>query len=137
MTLRPFDLVRSHYDANARGDLSGMLAPLAPDVAWTEMEGFPLGGTYTSPDAIRAGVFERLASEWDGYSAALDSLYDAGDTIVATGWYSGTYPPTGNAMRCRFAHVWHVADGAVVAFEQFTDTRLVTDAMIPSRPVTK
>jgi ketosteroid isomerase-like protein len=95
------------------------------------MEGFPLAGTYTGPDAIRAGVFERLGREWDDYTAALDSLYDAGDTIVATGWYSGTYPPTGRFMRCRFAHVWHVADNAVVAFEQFTDTRLVTDAMTP------
>ena len=101
----------SHYDANERGDLPGRLAPLAADVAWTEMEGFPLGGIYVGPDAIRTGVFERLGREWLGYSATLDSLYDAGDTIVATGWYAGTYPPTGNAMRCRFAHVWHVADG--------------------------
>ena len=73
-----------------------MLAPLAPDVAWTEMEGFPLAGTYIGPDAIRTGVFERLGREWLDYSATLDSLYDAGNTIVATGWYAGTYPPTGN-----------------------------------------
>ena len=136
MTLSPFELVKSHYDANARGDLAGMLAPLAPDVAWTEMEGFPLGGTYVGPDAIRTGVFERLGREWLDYSATLDSLYDAGNTIVATGWYAGTYPPTGKAMRCRFAHVWHVADGAVVAFEQFTDTRLVAAAMTPPAPAT-
>lgn len=135
--MSPFDLVKSHYDANARGDLAGMLAPLAADVAWTEMEGFPLGGTYTGPDAIRVGVFERLGDEWDDYSAAIDTLYDAGDTILATGWYSGTYPPTGRSMRCRFAHVWTIADGAVVAFEQFTDTRLVADAMTPEDQATE
>lgn len=135
MTFSPFELVKSHYDANANGDVGGMLAPLAPDVAWIEMEGFPLGGIYTGPDAIRTGVFERLGGEWLGYSATLDSLYDAGDTIVATGWYSGTYLLTRKSMRCRFAHVWRVADGAVVAFEQFTDTRLVTDAMTAADPV--
>ncbi|MEO8696509.1 MAG: nuclear transport factor 2 family protein [Acidimicrobiales bacterium] len=132
MTLSPFELVKSHYDANTRRDLPGMLAPLAADVAWTEMEGFPLGGTYVGPDAIRRGVFERLGREWRDYSATLDSLYDAGDTIIATGWYAGMYPPTGKAMRCRFAHVWRVADGLVVAFEQFTDTQLVAAAMTPS-----
>ena len=132
MSLSPFELIKSHYDANKRGDLPGMLAPLAADVAWTEMEGFPLGGTYVGPDAIRTGVFERLGRDWLDYSATLDSLYDAGDTIIATGWYAGTYPPTGNAMRCRFAHVWHVADAVVVAFEQFTDTQLVVAAMTPS-----
>ncbi len=137
MSPSPFDLVKSHYDANTNGDLPGMLAPLAPDAAWTEMEGFPLGGTYTGPDAIRASVFERLGREWDDYSATLDSLYDAGSTIVATGWYSGTYPPTGRSMRCRYAHVWQVADGAVAAFEQFTDTRLVADAMTPADPATE
>ena len=131
MSASPFELVKSHYDAHERGDLPGMLTPLAADVAWTEMEGFPLGGTYVGPDAVRTDVFERLGRDWLDYSATLDSLYDAGDTIVATGWYAGTYPPTGNAMRCRFAHVWHVADGAVVAFEQFTDTRLVAAAMTP------
>ena len=136
MSPSPFELVKSHYDANARGDLPGMLTPLAADVAWTEMEGFPLGGTYVGPDAIRTYVFERLGRDWLNYSATLDSLYDAGDTIVATGWYAGTYPPTGNALRCRFAHVWQVADGAVVAFEQFTDTQLVAAAMTPPASAT-
>ena len=135
MSASPLQLVTSHYEANERGDLDGMLAPMAPDVQWIEMAGFPLAGTYIGPDAIRTGVFERLGREWLNHTATLDSLYDAGTTIVATGWYAGTYPPTGRSMRCRFAHVWHVADGAVVAFEQFTDTRLVADTMIPPETV--
>jgi uncharacterized protein len=55
--MRPVDLVKPLCDANQRGDTAGMLAPLAPHVTWTEMEGFPLGGTYVGADAIRAGVF--------------------------------------------------------------------------------
>jgi len=131
--MTPYELVKSHYDANARGDVPGMLAPLAPDVAWTEMQGFPYGGTYVGPAAVADGVFARLGREWKDYSAELETLFDAGDTVIATGWYSGTYPPTGKAMRCRFAHVWQVSDDAVVAFEQFTDTKLVGDAMESER----
>jgi ketosteroid isomerase-like protein len=130
--MTPYELVKSHYDANAVGDLKGMLAPLAPDVAWTEMEGFPYGGTYLGSDEVVAGVFARLASEWRDYSAELQTLHDAGDTLIGTGWYSGTYSPTGKSMRCRFAHVWQVSDGAIVAFEQFTDTKLIDDAIKPA-----
>ena len=129
MSLSPFELVKSHYDANERGDLAGMLAPLAPDVAWTEMEGFPLGGTYVGPDAIRTA-----SSSVSAANGSTTRPHSTRSTTPATrssrpAGTPGTYPPTGNAMRCRFAHVWHVADGAVVAFEQFTDTRLVAAAM--------
>jgi ketosteroid isomerase-like protein len=41
------DVIRAHYAASARGDLDGMLAPLAADATWTEAAGFPYAGTYT------------------------------------------------------------------------------------------
>ena len=48
-----------------------MLGALAPDIRWTEAEGFPYGGTYVGPDAILQGVFMRLGTEWDGYAAVV------------------------------------------------------------------
>ena len=123
-----YDVVKAHYDANDRGDLAGMLAPLADDVRWTEMAGFPCAGTYIGPDAVRENVFERLGREWEGYTAAITELLDAGDTVVGLGTYSGTYKATGEHMNVRVAHVWRVAGDKVVAFEQFTDTLLVARA---------
>lgn len=123
-----YDVVKAHYDANERGDLAGMLAPLADDVRWTEMAGFPCAGTYIGPDAVRENVFERLGREWDGYTASITELLDAGDTVIGLGTYSGTYKATGESMNVRVAHVWRVAGDKVVAFEQFTDTLLVARA---------
>ncbi|QDZ14639.1 nuclear transport factor 2 family protein [Humibacter ginsenosidimutans] len=123
-----YDVVKAHYDANDRGDLAGMLAPLADDVRWTEMAGFPCAGTYIGPDAVRENVFERLGREWDGYTASITELLDAGDTVIGLGTYSGTYKATGESMNVRVAHVWRVAGDKVVAFEQFTDTLLVARA---------
>lgn len=37
------ETIGSAYDASARGDVPAVLAVLAPDVSWTEAEGFPYG----------------------------------------------------------------------------------------------
>ncbi|ERK72932.1 nuclear transport factor 2 family protein [Leifsonia aquatica] len=123
------DIIAAHYAASDRGDIEGMLAPLAPDARWTEMAGFPYAGTYIGPEEVAAGVFARIAAEWDGYTAAITELVDGGDTIVGLGTYSGTHRETGRHFEARVAHVWRLADGRVVAFEQFTDTAKVRDAL--------
>ena len=123
------EIIRAHYAASDRGDLEGMLAPLAPDARWTEMAGFPYAGTYVGPDEVRRGVFERIAADWDGYTAAITELVDGGDTIVGLGTYSGTHKASGRSFEARVAHVWRLRDGRVVAFEQFTDTARVADAL--------
>ena len=124
-----YEIIRAHYAASDRGDLEGMLAPLAPDARWTEMAGFPYGGTYIGPDEVRRGVFERIAADWDGYTAAITELVDGGDTIVGLGTYSGTHKASGRSFEARVAHVWRLRDGRVVAFEQFTDTARVAEAL--------
>ncbi len=63
------------------------------------------------------------------YRFTLERLIDAGDTVVGIGTYTGTSRATGKAMAARVAHVWQVRDARVVAFEQFTDTLLVGQAM--------
>ena len=40
------DVIRGVYEAFARGDIAAGLSVLAPNVRWTEAEGFPYGGTY-------------------------------------------------------------------------------------------
>ncbi|MDX2401231.1 nuclear transport factor 2 family protein [Microbacterium algeriense] len=123
------DLIREHYAANDRGDLDGMLAPFAADIQWTEAAGFPYAGTYIGPAAVAENVFGRIQEEWDDYTVAIDEIVDGGDVVVGIGTYSGTYKGTGRFFAARVAHVWRVADGQIVAFEQFTDTELVNRAL--------
>ena len=123
------DTITSLYGAFARGDVPAVLAVLAPEVRWTEAEGFPYGGTYVGPEAVLQNVFARLGSEWQGYAAVPQELVDGGETIVALGEYSGTYRATGKAFCAPFAHVWKFRDGRVVSFRQHTDTALVQRAL--------
>lgn len=124
-----YAIVKAHYDANARGDLAGMIADVAPDCRWTEMDGFPCAGTFTGPEAVVENVFKALGGMFDGYTFTLERLLDAGNEAVGVGTYTATYKATGKSFRARVVHVWGVADGKIRRFEQFTDTLRVVESM--------
>ncbi|WP_267548906.1 nuclear transport factor 2 family protein [Rhizobium rhizogenes] len=124
-----FDIVKAHYDANDRRDMDGMLADIAPDCRWTEMDGFPCAGTYVGPQEIVRNVFQALGQAFDGYTFKLERLLDAGDEVVGVGDYSGTNKQTGKAFNARVVHVWGVAGDKIRRFEQFTDTLRVAESM--------
>jgi ketosteroid isomerase-like protein len=121
--------VQGLYEAFAKGDVPTVLGFLDPNIAWTEAEGFPYGGTYNGPNAVLEGVFMRLGSEWDGFAVVPDEFIDAADTIVVLGKYSGTYKATGKSFKANFAHVWKIREGKAIRFVQYADTLLVQRAL--------
>jgi ketosteroid isomerase-like protein len=74
-------------------------------------------------------VFARIGADWEDFRVEMGELVGSEDTVVAIGSYSGTYHATGKPMTVRVVHVWRLRDGKVVAFEQFTDTLKVAEAM--------
>jgi uncharacterized protein len=119
------ELIKSTYVLGP----AALIAALAPDVEWTEAAGFPYGGTYRGLDEIAQNVFARLGSEWEGFKADVENLHDAGDTIIATGFYRGTYRKTNRPMEASFAHVFTLKDGKIVRFVQYVDSRKVWEAI--------
>lgn len=113
------------YRSFASGDVPAVLAAFAPDISWTEAEGFPYGGTYVGPEAILENVFMKLGSEWDGFAAVPYEHVSEGSTVVSIGDYSGTYKATGKSFKVPFVHVWKFTDGKISFFHQHTDTEVV------------
>jgi len=124
MSKENVSLIQAIYDAFAAGDVAGVLGRMSPDIVWNEAENFPYadGNPYKGPDAIAKGVFGRCISEWDSFTVQIDELLDAGDTVVALGRYLGTYKATGKPQNTQMAHVWRIADGKAVRFQQHADT---------------
>ena len=124
MSKENVDLVRGIYESLAAGDIAGVVGPMSPDIVWHEAENFPYadGSPYRGPDAVVAGVFARFGVEWERFAASRDEYIDAGDTVVVLGRYTGSFKATGRPMNAQFAHVWRVADGKVVGFQQYADT---------------
>ncbi|MEZ0236582.1 MAG: nuclear transport factor 2 family protein [Methylophilaceae bacterium] len=123
------DIVRAHYAASAQGKVDAMMADVSPQVRWTEMAGFPCAGTWVGPREVVDNVFAVLGRDWIGYRFELQNLIDGGDLVVGVGTYHGAFRTTGKKMQARVAHVWKLEDGMIVAFEQFTDTLFVHQAM--------
>lgn len=117
-------LVRGLYDAFARGDVADVLGRMDPAIVWIEANNFPYadGNPYVGPMAVAEGVFARCASEWDGFGVVVDEVIEAGDTVVAFGHYVGTFLATGQAQQTQLVHVWRIADGRIVRFQQYADT---------------
>ncbi|MFC9327065.1 nuclear transport factor 2 family protein [Kitasatospora sp. NPDC057015] len=125
----PADVVRRQYLASARGDLAALRATLADDVEWTEMAGFPLAGTYRTPEGVTAAVMERLAADWEDWTAHDDSYVVDGENVVVLARYTARHRTTGKQLAVRVAHHFVVRGGLIVRFEQFVDTALVREAM--------
>lgn len=125
------DIIRATYEGTSEENGKHLLAVLAPNAAWTEAAGFPYAGTYVGAEQIVAGVFQRLSTEWEGYTAKVHTYLADGDRVAAFGVYAGTYRKTGKAMTATFAHLYHLRDGKIVRMEQYVDSHLVQQAMQP------
>ena len=124
MSQNNVEIIRAMYDAFASGDVPSVLATLDPQIEWREADNFIYadGNPYIGPNAVLEGVFMRLATDWDGFSVAPSEILDAGEIVVARGYYSGTHKKTGKHVQAQMAHFFTFRDGKVIKFQQYTDT---------------
>jgi ketosteroid isomerase-like protein len=123
------ETMKGIYQGGPEQIARNLQAALAPRFEWTEAAGFPYAGTYRSLDEVAQNVFARLVGEWENYRAPAENFYDAGDTIIVTGRYLGTYKKSGGVMDAVFAHIWTFKDGKIVKYVQNVDTKKVWDAI--------
>ncbi|MCI0391826.1 MAG: nuclear transport factor 2 family protein [Acidobacteria bacterium] len=63
---------------------------------------------------IDAG-FERL-------TVKVDEIFGAGDKVVVLGFYDGVRKANGKRFQAQMAHIWTLANGKAVKFQQYVDT---------------
>ncbi|MFJ6127178.1 nuclear transport factor 2 family protein [Streptomyces griseoviridis] len=127
---RNLQIVESLYHAYAEADLDSFYRDLSPDLTWIECDGFPTPGVFRNKEEVTDNVFAVLQRDWSHWQYELDHLIDAGDSVVAIGSYRGTHGRTAKSFRARAAHVWHLADGKIIRFEQFADTHPIQSATV-------
>ena len=123
------EIIKSTYEGKTSEENGINLAKyVAANISWTEAKGFPYAGTYIGLENVTKNVFSRLGSEWIDYKFTPEDYVAADDKVVAYGTYTGTYKLTGKAFAARVAHVWKLKDGKIISFEQFVDSKMVTEA---------
>jgi ketosteroid isomerase-like protein len=126
------EIVRSLYADFAAGNVPSFLGKLAPNVHWNEAEGFPLAdrNPYVGPQAIVEGVFARVASTWRDFAVEVKELVGSGDLVVMLGRYRGVVAVSGKKLDVQVAHLWWLAGGRVVRFQQMVDTAGVARTLV-------
>lgn len=125
------EIIKNLYDAFAKGDVPSVLSGMHENIVWNEAENFPYadGNPYVGPQAVLEGVFARCISEWEGFAVNMDTLYNAGANIIATGRYAGKNNQTAKVMNPQAVHIWTLQDGKITKLQQFIDTLNVSRAM--------
>ena len=75
------------------------------------MAGFPLAGTYRTPDGVTANVMEQLGQDWDDWTAHDDTYIVDGENVVVLARYTATNKATGKEINVRVAHHFVVRGG--------------------------
>jgi uncharacterized protein len=131
-TINPnLEIVQGMYEAFAAGDGGAVLAAFSPDIIWNEAENNSLadGNPYVGPMAVAEGVFGRIGQEWETFTLTDQTIYAVGeDMVLATGRYRGTHSVTGKSINAQHVHLWWFEDGLVTRFQQYVDTKQLTEA---------
>ena len=119
-----FETIRSGYAALGRNDPSVLFSVMDPGINWHEAEGNPLAdrNPYVGPQAVGEGVFARILTAIDNFTAVPSTFIDGGDHVVVLGRYGGTMKNGGAALDAPFCHVYRLHGEKAVMFQQYTDT---------------
>jgi hypothetical protein len=123
------ELIKELYRAFREKDDDAFLKICTPNIEWIQNPGFPEGKTYIGAQAVIEGVFKAFNNDWKSWSFEIEQYLDAGEEIIVIGSYVGCHRVSGKSFCSPAAHVYDIHNGKVCRFRQFTDTKLIWDAM--------
>ncbi len=107
-------VVRSGYEAFARGDLATVTSLFSPDIVWHIPGSSPLAGDRRGPADVVAFFGDLAAMSGGTFSLQLHDLLASDDHVVALGHQ--TAQRNGKTLDEDLVHVWHVSDGKATEF---------------------
>jgi uncharacterized protein len=114
------DALKRGYAALNRGDLSGVLELLHPEIEWHEPSPSPDAGTHRGRES-----FERFLRGWlesfDEFRVEPERIVERGDRLIAVVRQTGKGRSSGAHVDAVLAHVWTVGDGQATRWEAFGD----------------
>jgi uncharacterized protein len=116
---------RGLYEAFNLGDLDAFENACARDLVWNEAENSlnARGNPYRNFRQVLEGVFQPTMRDFERFGCDLEQLLDAGDFIVGTGRYRGTYKQTGKQLSAQFCHILHFDRNVKLdGVQEYTDT---------------
>jgi ketosteroid isomerase-like protein len=118
MSAENVELVKVGYEAFVRGDITGVLEMLDPDVETSDPFGFSTSDAYRGHDGFVETVRDGLDA-FERYDIEAQEFIDAGDDVVVTVRISGLGRESGVPVDMRLFHVWTVLGGKAILGRTF------------------
>ena len=124
MSQENIDVINKIYEEFGQRNFDAVLEHFGPAFEWIAADNSPLanGSPYRGLDAVREGVMMRIATGFDRLTVKRDEIFGAGDKVVVLGYYDGVRKANGKWFQAQLAHVWTLANGKAVKFQQYVDT---------------
>ena len=116
------EVVRQGYAAFVSGDIPGLLSLLDGQVSWV-MPGpsdLPIAGTRQGQQEV-GEFFQAVSNLVDILRFEPKDFIAQGERVVVLGDDTARVKATGRNIEYRWAHVFRLRDGKIVAFEEFGD----------------
>lgn len=123
-------VIKQLYQTFANKDYQAFRQICDPDLIWIQNEGFPNGSTNYGVDAVIENVFKAFDRDWSSWNFEIEEYLDADPSVIVVGSYQGTHRISGKSFRSDAAHLYKLANGKVIQFQQFADTKVIWDAMV-------
>ena len=129
MSQENIDLINTIYRHFNNREYDDVVRNFGEDVEWFAADNSPLAdrSPYHGIKDIREGVFGRIAAAFNRLDVEIDEIIDAGDKVIILGYYEGEFAAGTKAPRAQLAHVWTIANGKAVKFQQYVDTFAIAE----------
>ena len=128
-------IVKNVYAGFAAGDMEAVLKDMGGGIVWThpgDPDQIPFAGIFEG----KAGVsrfFEIVFEQIDVLEQNIKSFIDGGDSVIVIGYEHMKVKNTGREYKSNWIHMYTLADGKIVAFEEFIDTAELVSAFNPPK----
>jgi hypothetical protein len=124
-------IIDNLYKAFGTGDMPTVLGAMDDHIVWNEAEGnaYADGNPYIGPDAVLKGVFSRIGEDHEYFKLADIQLHNmSNNQVLATLRYDGKLKKNGAKYNVQAAHLWTLNNGKITGFQQYVDTKQLSDA---------
>ena len=113
-------LIRTGYDAFARGDVETVLSLFDQNIQWYTPDTVRFGGCYVGPAGV-GEFFSKLPENYAELHVEPTTYIDRADTVVVHGRHRGQ-SAAGVSFEIPFVHVWTFSNGKATSFTEYFDT---------------
>ena len=127
-------IVKAIYAGFESGDMQAILQNMSDDIIWLhpgKPDQIPFAGKFEGKTGV-GRFFDTAFAQIDVLEQKIHSFEGSGDKVIVIGYEHMRVKNTGKEYQSNWIHVFTLANGEVIEFEEFIDTAALVTAFAPN-----